>query len=76
MNGRNKAFLAWSILNLLWWVASIYNGYFRVPGVDLNPFLGDTREIILNGIVFLIGLLIINGVVQEEEEPEEEDDDE
>lgn len=77
--------IGWTVLNALWWGASIYFGFWR--NIDLNPYLTNTGEVVLNAVVFLAGLGFIyltmkdkeddDGVIEadfteEEDEPEEE----
>lgn len=64
-----KAYIIWTVLNALWWIASIVAGYGY--GADLNPLLSNGGEIVLNAVIFLVGLLII--MILTEHDQEEKD---
>ena len=52
-----KVFWIWTGINILWWVLSVSLDIYC--GIDVNPFLGDVSETILNVWVYVIGCLLI-----------------
>ena len=52
--GEILGYSIWTFINVIWWISSFESEN------DLNPFLGDTGEFILNALIFIVGLLIIN----------------
>jgi len=52
---RFIVFTIWSLINIFWWIVSVFFGFF---GVDLNPIFDNTGEIVANIIIYLIGVLL------------------
>jgi len=50
-------FFVFLILNISWWVVSVMLGYYY--GIDVNPYLNNFGEIMLNGFVFILGAVIM-----------------
>jgi len=50
-------FFVFLILNISWWVVSVILGYNY--GIDVNPYLNNFGEIMLNGFVFILGAVIM-----------------
>lgn len=48
----------WALINVVWWFSSIALGLGY--NIDLNPFLGNSGEIILNTIIFGLGVLYLD----------------
>ena len=52
-----KLFGLWVGINVLWWIISInFNTYF---GIDVNPFMNNEQEVIINLWIFMIGLMLL-----------------
>ena len=56
---RTCAFSGWILANILWWSASIGLG-LGPRNIDVNPFFGNDGEIIINTVVFFVGLALIH----------------
>lgn len=54
---KNTKYALWIIVNIIWWMLSICLAKFGI--VDVNPLLRDAGEIILNAIIFILGLVVI-----------------
>ena len=60
--GEILGYSIWTFINMIWWISSFESEN------DLNPFLGDTGEFILNALVFIVGLVIIYFCFKKKEE--------
>ena len=53
----NTKMISWTIINAVWWLASILLDFYL--GIDVNPWLNDFGEVVLNGCVYIIGMILI-----------------
>ena len=53
----NTKMISWTIINAVWWLASILLDFYL--GIDVNPLLNDLGEVVLNVGVYIIGMILI-----------------
>ena len=54
INWKSASYLMWIGINAIWWLISVKSD------IDVNPFLNNTGEVILNIVIFVVGLIIIH----------------
>lgn len=69
-NIKTNIMALWVLVNIIWWAVSIVAGYRYF--IDVNPYLGDGGEFVLNVVIFIAGILLIN-IIETPEETLEED---
>ena len=53
----NNTLIIWTLLNAVWWLVSIFSDFQY--GIDVNPWLYDLGEVVLNGCVYIFGMIVI-----------------
>lgn len=48
----------WTALNVGWWLISFSTWYGY--GIDLNPWASNLYEILINGVIWIVGIVIIS----------------